>query len=127
MVKQGFLSSFGAGDANGAYPGLELLATAVLLLDPALRVVYANPAAENLFELSKKQLVGQAIAALFADPAAWTARSTRRCAAAHRTPSRRSSWPSTASRRLHLTCTVTPLDHETTRRCCSSSATSTSS
>jgi nitrogen-specific signal transduction histidine kinase len=32
--------------------GLELLATAVLLLDESCRVTYVNPAAENLFELS---------------------------------------------------------------------------
>ena len=64
-----------------AYPGLELLATAVLLLDAALRIVYANPAAENLFELSKRQLVGQAPRALFGDAAgARRRRSTRRCA-----------------------------------------------
>ena len=36
---------------------LDLLATAVLLLDGRGRVVYANPAAENLFELSRQKLV----------------------------------------------------------------------
>src|ERR1700757_3188151 len=41
------------------YPGLELLATAVLLLGEDLVVRYANPAAENLFELSRRQLVGR--------------------------------------------------------------------
>src|ERR1700674_749085 len=38
------------------YPGLELLSTAVLLLDKHLHVRYANPAAENLFALSMKNL-----------------------------------------------------------------------
>ena len=32
---------------------LDLLATAVLLLDGRGRIVYANPAAENLFEFSR--------------------------------------------------------------------------
>ena len=39
-------------DAASAVAGFELLATSVLLLDGARRVTYANPAAENLFELS---------------------------------------------------------------------------
>jgi len=40
-------------------PGLEHLSTAVMLLDNNMRVKYANPAAENLFALSSRNLVGQ--------------------------------------------------------------------
>ena len=40
------------------YPGLELLSTAVLLLDENLRVTYANPAAETLFAQGRSHLVG---------------------------------------------------------------------
>ena len=43
--------------AASAYPGLELLATAVLMLDGELRVCYANPAAENLLAQGRKHLV----------------------------------------------------------------------
>ncbi len=43
---------------------LENLATATFLLDAELRVEYVNPAAENLFELSARQLVGQRVDAL---------------------------------------------------------------
>ena len=51
-----------------AYPaGLELLAAAVLLLRSDGRVSYANPAAENLFELSRPKLVGQTPRELFGD------------------------------------------------------------
>lgn len=39
--------------------GLEFLSTAVMLLDKNMRVKYANPAAENLFALSNRNLVGQ--------------------------------------------------------------------
>jgi len=46
---------------------LEWLATAVLLQDPARRVVYANAAAENLFELSRRSFAGRTLAELF-DP-----------------------------------------------------------
>jgi len=39
--------------APTAYPGLELLAAAVLMLREDGQATYANPAAENLFELSR--------------------------------------------------------------------------
>jgi two-component system nitrogen regulation sensor histidine kinase GlnL len=38
---------------------LELLNTAVMLLDESLRLTYLNPAAENLFAISRRQVVGQ--------------------------------------------------------------------
>ncbi len=40
------------------FPTLEHLATAVILLDEQSRVAYLNPAAENLFALSSKNLIG---------------------------------------------------------------------
>jgi two-component system nitrogen regulation sensor histidine kinase GlnL len=45
--------------------GLDLLATAVLLLDGQARIVYANAAAENLLESSLKVLAQQKLAGLF--------------------------------------------------------------
>ena len=49
-------------EADLEYPStslLEVLNTAVLLLDDELNLVYLNPAAENLFEISRRQVVGQ--------------------------------------------------------------------
>jgi len=40
------------------YTGLELLNTAVLMLDEGLHVTYANPAAETLFAQARKQMIG---------------------------------------------------------------------
>ena len=40
------------------YTGLELLNTAVLMLDEGLHVTYANPAAETLFAQARRQMVG---------------------------------------------------------------------
>jgi two-component system nitrogen regulation sensor histidine kinase GlnL len=40
------------------YSGLELLNTAVLMLDEGLNVTYANPAAETLFAQARKQMIG---------------------------------------------------------------------
>jgi two-component system nitrogen regulation sensor histidine kinase GlnL len=50
-----------------ALSGLELLATAVVLLDAGLRVVHANPSAENLLGASSRALAGQAFCTLFID------------------------------------------------------------
>jgi len=56
------------------FSGLELLATAVMVLDPERRVQYANPAAENLLGAGAKSLVGQPFVPMFeADPALETA------------------------------------------------------
>ena len=43
----------------------DLLATAVLLLDDGGRIVHVNPAAENLFELSRQKFVGHAFSDVF--------------------------------------------------------------
>jgi two-component system nitrogen regulation sensor histidine kinase GlnL len=43
------------------FPGLELLATAVLMLDERLHVIYANPAAESLLAHGRKHLLGAAL------------------------------------------------------------------
>ena len=46
---------------------LEHLATAVILLDDEARVVYLNPAAEHLFDVSGKNLLGQPVQQAFTD------------------------------------------------------------
>jgi two-component system nitrogen regulation sensor histidine kinase GlnL len=46
---------------NAPGTGLDLLATAVLLLDEQLCVTYANPAAETLFAQGRSHLVGRAL------------------------------------------------------------------
>ncbi|MBL8510947.1 MAG: nitrogen regulation protein NR(II) [Betaproteobacteria bacterium] len=43
------------------YQGLELLATAILVVDPQLKIRYANPAAESLFAFSLRSAAGQAL------------------------------------------------------------------
>jgi two-component system nitrogen regulation sensor histidine kinase GlnL len=50
-----------------AFAGLDLLATAVVALDDAFVVRYANPAAENLFATGAKSLIGHAFLPLFAE------------------------------------------------------------
>lgn len=50
-----------------AFAGLELLATAVVILDQDLQVQYVNPAAENLLAISGGALKGQRFGDLFTD------------------------------------------------------------
>ncbi len=97
-------------DARSAYPGLELLATAVLLLDPSLVVVYANPAAENLFELSRRQLVGQPTAALFTDASGLVAAIGKARASGTSYTEQELELAINGKAKLHLTCTVSPVE-----------------
>jgi two-component system, NtrC family, nitrogen regulation sensor histidine kinase GlnL len=54
-----------------AYAGLDLLPSAVLLLDAECRVIHGNPAAESLIESSLKNLLGQSIRRLFTGGPEW--------------------------------------------------------
>ncbi len=47
------------------YAGLDLLSTAVIILDRSFVLKYANPAAETMFAFSKKNALGQPCARLF--------------------------------------------------------------
>ncbi|MBV8030838.1 MAG: PAS domain-containing protein, partial [Betaproteobacteria bacterium] len=51
----------------GPFSGLELLATAIVALDDALVVRYANPAAESLLATGAKSLIGHPFLALFSE------------------------------------------------------------
>jgi two-component system nitrogen regulation sensor histidine kinase GlnL len=53
-----------------AFHGLDLLATAVVWLDADLVVRYANPAAEAVFALAKRSILGHTLPDLFADASA---------------------------------------------------------
>jgi two-component system nitrogen regulation sensor histidine kinase GlnL len=89
---------------------LEWLATAVLLEDDARRVVYANPAAENLFELSRRAFAGHRVGELFDPcPALETAIDRALASGASYTEQELTLVPH-GRPALHLACTVSPLD-----------------
>jgi two-component system nitrogen regulation sensor histidine kinase GlnL len=95
---------------SAEYPGLELLATAVVLLSADLNVCYANPAAENLFELSKRQLAGQSARHLFGDaPALFQAIDKALTNGASYTE-QEMELSIAGKTRLHLSCTVSVVD-----------------
>ncbi len=62
-----------AQDTSRAVEGLDLLSTAVIVLDRAQVVTHANPAAEDLFHVSRMTMAGHPLAELLAEPAPVTA------------------------------------------------------
>lgn len=97
--------------SNSALAGLDLLATAIVLIDTSLVVRYVNPAAENLFEFSSKSIEGHTITEVFQDSVldatveyarakncSYTEHDLRVGALGHG--------------KLQLSCTATPVDFE---------------
>ena len=100
-----------AGDnATHTYAGLELLATAVLLLDGERRVTYANPAAENLFELAKKNLVGHRPQQIFTEASGLTTAIDKAIEGGATYTEQELEVAVNGKTKLHLTCTVSPVD-----------------
>ena len=96
--------------AHHALYGLDLLATAVMLLDERERVRYMNPSAENLFGLSSRNAEGAAIEVLFRgsselSAAIGYARENNASYTEHDL-----TLPANGQDALHLSCTVTPID-----------------
>ena len=98
--------------AVAALAGLDLLATAIVIVDHELVVRYANPAAENLFELSSKSLVGNTITETFEHDrvlgAAIDYARTNNCS--YTEHDLKIGVPGHA--KLHLSCTLSPIEIE---------------
>ncbi|MBI1965736.1 MAG: PAS domain-containing protein [Betaproteobacteria bacterium] len=93
-----------------ALSGLDLLATAVVLVDERLCVSYMNPAAENLFEVSSTNMVGSALDQLFSDPVVLVSAIERARANNCSYSEHDVELGVTGHARLHLSCTVTPVE-----------------
>ncbi|MFM1910712.1 MAG: sensory histidine kinase in two-component regulatory system with GlnG [Pseudomonadota bacterium] len=93
-----------------SFTGLEHLATAVILLNDARHVVYANPGAEVLFALSAKQISGLPITQVF--PGCEILHSAVENAFSTNSPFREHEFAITTLRQhaLAVTCTVTPVE-----------------
>jgi two-component system nitrogen regulation sensor histidine kinase GlnL len=90
--------------------GLDLLSSAVILLDGALRIRHCNPAAENLFAVSQRVCLGQPVTRLLGNPPALlkaleNALANRWSYTGHDIEVTRA-----AAEPIHLDCTVTPVD-----------------
>jgi two-component system nitrogen regulation sensor histidine kinase GlnL len=93
-----------------ALSGLDLLATAVVLVDAGLAVRYMNPAAENLFEMSSKNVTGQSLDNLFTDTAVLVAAIEYARANNCSYTEHDLELGVSGRARLHLSCTVTPAE-----------------
>lgn len=93
-----------------ALSGLELLATAVVLVDAGLVVRYVNPAAENLFETSIKNVAGESLDKLFPDSAVLMAAIQYARANNCSYTEHDLELGVSGHARLHLSCTVTPVE-----------------
>ncbi len=93
-----------------AYAGLDLLPTAILLLDQNCRVIHGNSAAESLIEAGLRNLIGQSVQRLFEGGAEWEVTLQEALAGrwSHRTqelvlaPAGREPVP--------VSCVITPID-----------------
>ena len=95
-----------------ALSGLDLLATAVVVIDIDHRIRYANPAAENLFAISNTAAVGQTLDQVFTDTellsfAIGYAQANNCSYTEHE-----ASLGGHGRARLLLSCTVTPIELE---------------
>jgi two-component system, NtrC family, nitrogen regulation sensor histidine kinase GlnL len=93
-----------------ALSGLDLLATAVVLVDAGCGVRYMNPAAENLFEMSSKNVTGQSLDYLFAEPAVLLAAIDYARANNCSYTEHDLELGVSGRARLHLSCTVSPTE-----------------
>ena len=88
---------------------LEYLSTAVILLDAELRIVYLNPAAENLFEIGSKNLQGLTVQQVFTHTEQ-LASAMQQAVLSHASYIEHDMTLGThAHGKLHLRCAATPL------------------
>ena len=93
-----------------SFAGLDLLATAVVVLDDAFVVRYANPAAENLLTTGARSLIGQPFLGLFAERDELE-RSLEEARVIHWDYSARNvTYVRTGRQPVPLSCTVTRID-----------------
>ena len=99
--------------AGGSFSGLDLLATAVMLVDEREIVRYLNPAAENLFGLSSRSAGGNRLDGVFDDSFVLTAAigyaRDNNCSYSEHDL----TLSANGHGALHLSCTVTPVDLDT--------------
>jgi two-component system nitrogen regulation sensor histidine kinase GlnL len=92
------------------FSGLDLLATAVVALDDAFVVRYANPAAENLLATGAKTLLGQPFSTFFSEHAALAA-SLQEARAVHWDYAAQNvTYERVGREPLPLSCTITRID-----------------
>ena len=96
--------------ASSTYAGLELLATPVILVDDELRIAYANPAAEDLFAFSLRNIGGLSLAQIFLDADEVIASLNNALGANWSYSGRDLTLTRPGQASLHLNCLITPAE-----------------
>jgi len=100
---------------DNSFSGLDLLSSAVILLDSQLRIRHCNPAAENLFATSLRSCIGKPLVQVLGSPPALLAALDNALT---------NKWSYTGqdialvreySESLHLDCTVSPIENPQAR------------
>jgi two-component system nitrogen regulation sensor histidine kinase GlnL len=102
-------------NAPVAFPGLDLLGTAVVVLDAELRVLYVNPPAESLLEAGARQLAGQRFPDLFAQARQFDAKLRHAIAKNWGFWDQAIDLERAGLAPLHLNCLATPAEHARAR------------
>jgi len=90
--------------------GLEHLSTAVILLDGNFRIAYANPAAENLFEISLSHIIGLGLPQTFESAATLTAATRQALVSNSSVTEHELIFPNAGNNLLSVSCTITPVE-----------------
>jgi two-component system nitrogen regulation sensor histidine kinase GlnL len=104
-----------ASTPTTGFLGLDLLSSAVILLDGKLLIRHLNPAAENLFAVSQRAWLGRPLAQLAGTPPALdnaleNALRNNWSYTGHNIQVTREAREGESAAPLHLDCTVTPID-----------------
>jgi two-component system nitrogen regulation sensor histidine kinase GlnL len=98
--------------AAATLAGLDLLATAIIVVDRELTVHYVNPAAENLFELSAKALAGHTLVEIFSGDRVLAGAIDYACANNCSYTEHDLELGAVGHNKLHLSCTISPVEME---------------
>jgi two-component system nitrogen regulation sensor histidine kinase GlnL len=93
-----------------AFAGLDLLSSAVILLDDDLVIQYLNAAAENLFAVSARQMLRRPLAQLLGEPPGLAAALDNALANNWSYTGQNLTTHRHGAEPLHLDCTVTPVE-----------------
>ena len=95
--------------------GLEHLSTAVILLDGHFRIAYANPAAENLFEISLSHISGLDLPQTFGPATTLTAAAEQALGSNTSVTEHELIFPNAGNTLLSVSCTITPVEIDPAR------------
>ncbi|HEX5125827.1 MAG TPA: nitrogen regulation protein NR(II) [Rhodocyclaceae bacterium] len=97
-------------DLTASTAGLELLSSAVVMVDLSLCVCYLNPSAENLFAVSSRQHLGRPLAAMLGEATGLRAALDNALSNDWSYTGQNVAVKRPEQALLHLDCTVTPVD-----------------